>query len=43
VRLTNGKLAAIINEADTTIRTMQPPTSGSGGAGVRRVGWREIE
>jgi type IV pilus assembly protein PilY1 len=42
VRLPTGKLAAIVNEADTTIRTIQPPTSASGGTGVRRVGWREI-
>ena len=43
VRLPTGKLAAIVNEADTTIRTIQPPTNAGAGTGVRRIGWREIE
>jgi type IV pilus assembly protein PilY1 len=43
VRLPTGKLAAIVNESDTTIRSMQPPTSTGTTTGAVRVSWREIE
>ncbi|MEN9706051.1 MAG: hypothetical protein RLZZ393_1930, partial [Pseudomonadota bacterium] len=43
VRLPTGKLAAIVNQADTNIRTLQPPTYAGNAISIRRVDWREVE
>ena len=43
VRLPTGKLSAVVNQSDTSIRSMAPPTSTGAVSGATRVGWREIE
>jgi type IV pilus assembly protein PilY1 len=42
VRLPNGKVIAIVTQADTTVKPMSVPVTPGAGAAVRRVGWREL-
>jgi len=42
VRLPNGKLIAIVTEADTTVKPMSVRVVSGVAGDVRRLGWREL-
>ncbi|MEY4760463.1 MAG: hypothetical protein RLZZ200_319, partial [Pseudomonadota bacterium] len=42
IQLSTKNLTAIINLADASISSLQPPSLAGGGGVLRRVGWREI-